>query len=150
MTSRRHGFALIAALVAIILIAVLVTGALFASSQESQAASTQIADHQAFAYAERAALLEIAHWSCPECDLMPVGSVIIRNPAPRSPFESTVFVSRLDSALFLVTGEGRVMSSGVPRAHRSVSIAVTISRDSTGSTTAASAGGEAWSAVRQM
>ncbi len=148
--SKRRGFALVAALVAIVLIAVLVTGALFASSQETHAASSEILDHQAFAYGERAALIAIGEWICPECDVMPVGSVIIRNPIPRPPFESTVFITRLDSALFLVTGEGRVMSSGRPRAHRSVSIAVMLSRDSAGRATAASVGGEAWSAVWQM
>ena len=53
---RRVGFALVAALVAIVLIAVLVTGALFSVNQEAHATSALLLDRQASGYAERAAI----------------------------------------------------------------------------------------------
>lgn len=146
----RPAFALAAALVAIVLIAVLVTGALFASSQETHAASAEVLDQQAFAYAERAAVLAGSDWVCGECDALALGGVIIRSPTPSPPFESTVFITRLDSAVFLVTGEGRVTSSGVARMRRRISIAVQISRDSLGIARASRVNGEAWAAAYQM
>ena len=146
----RRGFALAAALVALVLIGVLVTGALFASSQETRASAAELADEKAFAFAERAAVSAVAAWACPECDLMPVGSVIIRTPIPSPPLESTVYITRLDSAVFLITGEGRIVDNGSIRAKRRVSIAVAITRDSLGGTSAARLRKQYWSAAYQM
>jgi hypothetical protein len=146
----RRGFALATALVAIVLIAVLVTVALFASIQETHATAAQVADEKALEFAELAVIQASANWVCPECDEMPVGSVIIRTPVPSPPLESTVYITRLDSALFLVTGEGRLMESGVARVKRRVSIAVTTSRDSLGVSTSRRLRGESWSANYQM
>ena len=146
----RRGFALAAALAALVLIGVLVTGALFASNQETQASAAELADEKALAFAERAALGFAAGWTCPECDVMPVGSVIIRNPAASPPLESTVYITRLDSAVFLVTGEGRIVESGTTRVKRRVSIAVATSRDSLGNTVASRLRQEYWAATYQM
>jgi len=146
----KRGFALAAALAALVLIAVLVTGALFASSQESHATGAELDDQKVLAYAERSALEAAGNWVCPECDLLPVGSVIIRNPAPSPPLESTVYIHRLDSAVFLITGEGRISGSGAPGARRRVSIAVKITRDSLGTITSSRIGGDAWVAAYQM
>lgn len=146
----RRGFALVTALVSLILIGVLVTAALFASTQETHASAAELADEKVFAYAERAAVMSAATWVCPECDLMGIGSVIIRNPEASPPLESTVYITRLDSALFIVTGEGRIVESGVARVRRRVSVAVTTSRDSLGVTRAHLTGGEYWSAAYQM
>lgn len=147
---ERAGFALVAALVGIVLIAVLVTASLFASIQETHASAAEVLDQQAAAYAERAALATIAFWSCPECDAMRVGGVIIRSPAAQQPFESTVFITRLDSALFLVTAEGRVNASGAARLRRRVSIAVIASRDARGVPQTSRVSEQAWSAAYQM
>src|SRR5215217_4998171 len=146
----RHGFALATALVAIVLIAVLVTAALFASNEETHASAAELADEKAFAYAERAAVHAAGSWACAECDVMTVGSVIIRNPVPLPPLESTVFITRLDSALFLITGEGRIIDSGGARVRRRVSIAVKTSRDSLGVTTATPLRGQYWTAAYPM
>jgi hypothetical protein len=146
----RRAFALATALVALVLIAVLVTAALFASNQETHASAAELADEKAFAFAERAAVLTAADWVCAECDVMAVGSVIIRNPAPLPPLESTVFITRLDSAVFLVTGEGRIMDSSGARMRRRVSIAVKTSRDSLGVATAMPLHGQYWTAAYPM
>lgn len=146
----RRGFALAAALVALVLIAVLVTGALFASSQESHATGAELDDQKVLAYAERSAVEAAGNWECPECDLLPVGSVIIRNPAASPPLESTVYITRLDSAVFLITGEGRITASGASKARRRVSIAVKITRDSLGAITSSRIDGDSWIAAYQM
>jgi len=146
----RKGFALAAALVALVLIGVLVTGALFASNQETHASAAEMADEKAFAFAERAAVTAASSWVCPDCDLLPVGAVIIRNPEPSPPLESTVYITRLDSTLFVVTGEGRIVESGSPRVKRRVSIVVTTSRDSLGIVTSHRIDGQSWSATYQM
>lgn len=146
----KRGFALAAALVALVLIGVLVTGALFATSQESRASAAELADEKAFAFAERAAVSTAASWVCPECDVMAVGSVIIRTPISSPPLESTVYITRLDSAVFLVTGEGRIVDNGTIRVKRRVSIAVATTRDSVGSTSTSRLEKQYWSAAFQM
>ena len=147
---KRPGFALASALVALVLIAVLVTGALFASNQESHSSSAQLLDQKVLAFAERSALETAANRTCPECDLLPVGSVIIRNPVARPPLESTVYITRLDSAVFLVTGEGRIRESGASTVRRRVSIAVKITRDSLGTSTSSRIAGDSWIAAYQL
>lgn len=148
--SKRPGFALAAALIGLVLIGVLVTGVLFSTSQETRATGAQIADQKVFAYAERAALQAASIWECPECDGMTAGSVIIRNPAPSPPLESTVFITRLDSALFLITGEGRITISGESSLRRRVSLAVRIRLDSLGKASASRIETGSWTAVWQM
>jgi len=150
MAVTRRGFALAAALAAIVIIAVIVTGALFASGQESRATRLEILDQKTVQYAERAALLRIGGWSCPECDSMRVGAVITASSTADSPLESTVYITRLDSALFLVVGEGRVVVSGATRLSRRVSIVVRTSRDSTGVARASRLRGYAWAAAYKM
>lgn len=147
---KRQGFALLTALLALVLIAVLVTGALFATSQESRSAGTQLVDQKAFAFAERSALQTTAGWTCPECDLLPIGSVIIRNQVSSPPLESTVYITRLDSTVFLVTGEGRTSESGASTVRRRVSIAVKITRDSVGTSTASHIPGDSWIAAYHL
>lgn len=146
----RRGFAMAAALGAIVIIAVIVTGALFASGQESRATRLEILDQQTVQYAERAALLRIAGSSCPECDSMRVGGVITMSSAADPPLESTVYITRLDSALFLVVGEGRSVLSGAIRLSRRISIVVGTSRDSTGVVRASRLRGHAWAAAYKM
>src|SRR5512138_869829 len=146
----RPAFALAAAIVALVLIAVLVTGVLAASGDEARATRAEILDQKAFSFAERVAFTSAMEWQCPECDLLSVGSVIIRNPSSSPPLESTVYITRLDSTLFLVTGEGRIVEAGTPRVRRRVSVAVKITRDSLGAPRSSRIDGESWAAAWQM
>ena len=146
----RPAFALAAALIGIVLIAAMVTGAMYAANQETSATAAEIVDQQVSAYAERSALLTMAYWSCGQCDAMTVGSVLVRSPTNDPPLESTVYVTRLDSALFLVTAEGRFVSSSSVRARRRISIAVGTARDSSGITRAFRVSEQAWSSAYQM
>ena len=147
---ETDGFALPTALAAIVLIAVLATSALFASNQESLATRWDILDQQASAYAERSALRAISGWSCAGCDDLAPGGVFSETPAPDPPLESTVFITKLDSAFYLVVGEGRVTSAGATRIRRRVAITVRTARDSLGVTRAFPLHPHSWSAVYGM
>ncbi len=146
----RAGFALVAALLALILIAVLVTGALFATNQETRASDAEMLDQKAASYAELAALNAIADWNGPACDALAVGEVIIESPAADSPFESSVYVTRLDSALFLVVGEGRIASGGATRLRRRVALTVRSVRGADSQSRAMRVSEQAWAAIYQM
>lgn len=146
----RGGFVLVVAIVAVVLIAALATGAMFAVNQETSATSAAILDQQAGSYAERAAIETLARWDCAACDSLAVGGVIERGPASDPPLESSVYVTRLDSALFLVTAEGRVASGAEIRLSRRVSIVVKIARDTTGASRASRVSEHAWAAVYDM
>lgn len=146
----RRGFALATALACVVLIAVIASAAIFASGQEARATRTEILDHQAFAYAERAAQMTVSAWACPACDSLAVGGVIVESPSNDPPLESTVYTTRLDSALYLVVAEGRIVVSGATRLRRRVSVAVRTSRDSAGVTRAIPLAPHAWAALYQM
>ncbi|HKY97799.1 MAG TPA: hypothetical protein VJL35_08070 [Gemmatimonadaceae bacterium] len=142
----RPGFAIASAIAALVLIGFLVTAALFATAQESRATSAEMIDAKAFAYAEQVALAAAADWTCSTCDLLPAGSVIIRNTAALPPLEGTVYITRLDSAVYLVTGEARSESAALPLSRR-VSIVVTTSTDSLGVIHAVPLSREFWTPV---
>ena len=146
----RRGFALAAAIMALVLIATLAAGALFASSQETHASESELLETRAALYAERIALGEIDTWNPVSRDSLKVGAVIVDNPSPDPPFESTVYVTRLDSAVFLIVGEGRIMSGGASRIRRRVAIAVRAARDPGGAERVQHLSDYAWTALYQM
>ena len=147
---QRRGFALAAALMALVLVAVMITGALFASSQETHATQAEGLETRAATYAERAALKKIDSWNPVLCDSLAPGAVIIANPPADPPLESTVYITRLDSAVFLVVGEGRIASSGPSRVRRRIAIAIKIARDAQGVEHALRVSEQAWTALYQM
>jgi hypothetical protein len=133
-----------------VLIAVLAAAALFSSNQEARATATEMLDQQAFSFAERAGWLAVDGWICGGCDSLAVGGVITRSTYSEPPFESTVYTTRLDSALYLVVAEGRVVNRGSTRLKRRIAIAVGLSRDSAGIARAFPLPLLAWSAMHQM
>lgn len=149
-TGRRRGFALAAALMALVLVAAMITGALFASSQETHASEAESLEARAATYAERAAINKLDTWDAVLCDALAPGAVIIANPPANPPLESTVYITRLDSALFLIVGEGRITSSGPLRVRRRIAIAVKIARDAQGVEHALRVSEQAWTALYQM
>lgn len=146
----RRGFALAAALMAVVLIAMMITGILFAMSQETHAGEAEVLDARVVAYAERMVLKQIDSWNAASCDGLPPGSVLIENPPADLPLESTVYITRLDSAVFLVVGEGRIASSGAVRVRRRIAIAVRIARDAQGVEHALRVSEQAWTALYQL
>jgi hypothetical protein len=147
---RRIGFALPAALACLVLIALLVTAVLFATSQEAHATRSAIHDQQASSYAERSAWMAIEGWNAGMCDSLAVGGVLMVTGPTDPPLESTVYTTRLDSALFLVVAEGRVVAAGATRLKRRIAIAVRTSRDSLGHVRAMPLWPQTWAAVYQM
>lgn len=145
----RRGFALAAALVALVVIAILVSGALFAANQETHATEAEILDQQTTSFAERSAAIAVAEWSCGECDVMAAGSVISVTTGAAPPLESTVYITRLDSAHYLVTGEARFTRAGSVLVRRRSSVIVAVTRDSLGVFNASRIGGESWAAGYQ-
>ncbi len=148
--SETRGFALPAALACLVLIAVLATAALFASSQEAQASRFEMLDQQASSYAERSAWVAIDAWNPERCDSLAVGGVLMVTGPTDPPLESTVYTTRLDSALFLVVAEGRVVAAGATRLKRRIAIAVRTSSDSLGQTRAVPLNPQSWAAIYQM
>ncbi len=149
---RRNdsGFALAAALLAIVLIAVLITATVFASTQEARATSAQVIAMQVASYAERAALLTISAWECPQCDSLRIGQATTRARTPDPPLESKVSITRLDSSLFVVMAEASAARWNASPVRRRVSITVQTSRDSSGVTRAYMIPGNAWAAIYSM
>jgi len=143
----RCGFALAAALAAMVLIAVLVTGVLFAAGQEARSTRHAIPDQQAFAYAEFAASRAIASMNLATYASASIGAVSVLTPARDGLLESTVYITKLDSALVRVVAEGRVSGADAARLRRRVEIVVRVTRDSSGTSRALRIPSIAWSAL---
>lgn len=124
-----RGFALVAALMALVLIALLITGAFFASGQEVAIARNELRDQQAFAYAEYAVAHALESWGVSAAAAISTGQTFSFAPAPANRLESTVFITRLDTALYLVVAEGRVRSADAFGVRRRVGIVVRTVRD---------------------
>lgn len=144
---RRGGFALAAALAAIVLIAALVTGVLFAAGQETRATRHAILDRQTFAYAELVASRAIASLNPATMADSGVGATTTYEPSRDDSFASTVFITKLDSALFLVVAEGRIAAADALQLRRRVGIVVRAARDSSGAERVTRIGEQAWSAL---
>jgi len=112
-----------------VLIALLITGAFFASGQELAIARAELRDQQALAFAEYAAAHAIEGWDASARESMTVGQTATVQSAADGPLQSTVLVTMLDSALFLVVAEGRVATADAYSLRRRVGIVVRTIRD---------------------
>jgi len=121
---REGGFVLVAALVTLVLIALLITGAFFASGQELGVGRNEIRDQQAFEFAEYALAHAIAGWDGPARESMTVGQTTLLPPVLVERLESNVFVTKLDTALYLVVAEGHIATSDALDLRRRVGILV--------------------------
>ena len=106
----RRGFVLVAALVAIVITALLITGAFFAGSQDMAVSRAELRDRRTFGYAEYALAHTIDSWNSADRDRMSVGETTSFENVADAPLESTAYITRLDSALFLVVSEARLRS----------------------------------------
>ena len=132
ITRGRRGFALIAALVALVIIALLITGAFFAGGQDMAVSRAELRDRRVFAYAEYAAAHAIDSWNAADRGRMSSGETWSLEFAGDLPLESTVFVTRLDSALYAVVAEARLSTAEGNGLSRRVGILVTSVRDGVG------------------
>jgi hypothetical protein len=128
----RSAFAIPAALCAIVIIAALVTGALFSSAQETFATRLEILDQQAFAVAELGASRAVSGWNGPMLESVAQGSTTPLGSISAPPLESSVMATKLDRGLFVVVSEGRVNSPNARGIRRSVAILLHAERADSG------------------
>jgi hypothetical protein len=115
---------LIAALIALVLIAVLITGAFFASGQDLSISRAELRDQQVFSYAEYAVAHAISDWSVADRSRMAVAETQSVARSSDDPLESTVFVTRLDSALYSVVAEARLTTADAAGLRRRVGLVI--------------------------
>src|SRR5689334_22679598 len=126
----RHGFVVAIGMFAIVIIAAIVASVTFNISQETNITAAAGWADQAGDFAEAQANSALSAWPCDSCDQMPVGSVFHLESQPAPPLESSIYVTRLDSALYLITAEGRVKTSAGVLARRRISLTAVARRDS--------------------
>jgi hypothetical protein len=141
----RAGFAIPAAICAIVIIAALVTGALFSSAQETSAARLGILDQQAFAVAELGASRAVSAWNGPLLESAAQGSTTSLGLISAPPLESSILATKLDSGLFMVVSEGRVTSPDARGIRRSVAILLRAERADSGAFVIRRLREQAWS-----
>lgn len=146
----RSGFVLAVALFAIVIIAAVVASVSFTATEETQSTSAEIRDERAEIFAEEIALSSLAAWPWDLCDQSPIGSVFTREAQSAPPLEGTLYVTRLDSALYLVTAEGRLKTAAGVIAQRRISITATARRDTLGAMHVSRTRGQYWAANYQI
>jgi Tfp pilus assembly protein PilX len=147
MPSDRHraGFVLVAAIVALVLIALLITGAFFASAQDLAVTRAELRDQQAFAYAELALASSLQSWDAASREAMSVGETATIQSNSDPPLESSVFITRLDSALYSIAAEGRMTTADAHGLRRRVGIIVCTVLNGARITPPERVGEQAWS-----
>lgn len=145
MSAHRRGFVLVAALVALVIIALIITGAFFASGQELVVARNELRDQQTFSYAEYAAAKALESWNASARDSMSWGETQRLASLSRGLLESDVFVTKLDTALYLVTADGRLRSADAAGLRRRVGVLVRTTRDGAPINPPLRVSGQAWS-----
>lgn len=125
----RRGFVLIATLVALIIIVLLITGAFVAGGEDFAVSRAELRDQQTFAYAEFAAGRALSGWNAADRSVMTIGSSATVVTTSDSPLESSVLVTRLDSALYSLVAEAMLTSVDGNRLKRRVEILVTAVRN---------------------
>lgn len=126
---NRRGFVLVAAIVALVLIALLITGAFFASAQDLAVTRAELRDQQAFAFAEFALASSLQGWDATAREMMSVGETAAVQGVADPPLESSVFITRLDSALYAVVAEARMTTADAYALRRRVGIMVCTARN---------------------
>jgi type II secretory pathway pseudopilin PulG len=113
----RKGFALVAAILAVVLIAALVAGVLFATTEETRA-STVAGDREvALDACDAAIAMAITEPGVLLPDSIGVGGMIASRAGGHGP-EVIVYITRLDSALYSILAESVRAPGSVGSAHR--------------------------------
>jgi Tfp pilus assembly protein PilX len=141
--NRRHGFALVAALLAIVLIGALVAGAMFATTEETRVGATSVAREIVLMNAESAIASLVSESSVARPSDVGVAGVVSMH-TQISGQSATLYLTRLDSTLYWIVAEAAAdpRHSGV---RRRVGMLVTTSRLSDGTISAMPVSERAWS-----
>lgn len=133
---RRKGFALVAALLALLLIAALIASVFFAAAEETRISGASAAKEAALSAAESAIELTIRDWSGSIRDSINLGDVR-SSTVDGFGMPVGVHVTRLDSTLYSIVAEVRSVSSqlsarrrigAIVRAHLAPDHSITIDR----------------------
>jgi hypothetical protein len=139
----RRGFVLLAALLAIVLIGALVTGVMFATREDTMAGSAGVEREAAMIAAESAIAMVVADAAPPLPATIGVSGTTSRSidAVGRA---VTIYMTRLDSTLFLIVGEA-VANPSRSGARRRVGVLVNTVHRADGSTTIDPISRRAWS-----
>lgn len=116
----RSGFALPAAIIALVLLSALVAGALFISTEELRAGRTDVEDQRAFAAAEFALDRAVAEWDTRRNISVPVGvRVVIDETTPVAGDRVEVVATRVQRRAFWMTAHATAGRGGlsIPARH---------------------------------
>ncbi|HEU4631934.1 MAG TPA: pilus assembly PilX N-terminal domain-containing protein [Gemmatimonadaceae bacterium] len=107
----RRGVALLTALLGVVVITILVTGGLFASTQEFRSGRNQLVEQRAFAVAEYGLNAEISNWdrsrNLPPPTGMAIGAADARKRYVSGRDTAFVTITRLTPTTYWVVSEGR-------------------------------------------
>ena len=115
--AERKGFALAAAILGVVLIGALVGGVLFAVTEETRAGASGVDREIVLNACETAIALAITEPGVSLPDSIGVEGTIARRDGGPGP-EAIVYITRLDSALYLILAESVPESDGSRDAHR--------------------------------
>lgn len=132
--NRRAGFALAAALVAVILFGALIAGAFVATTEESRVSLNAELAERSLNAAESAAEGDVAGWASQQADSLIAGQRKSRSWTSNGVPLTTTLI-RLNGVLFLLAGEATGIdhsAAGVPSIRRRIGILLRRVADSTG------------------
>lgn len=138
LKSHEQGFALAAALLAVVLIGALVAAVFFATTEETAIGSAFRSRQLALGAAESALESVLAGGFTPSVDSIDAGETTIHQTG-----SATAYITRLDSLLYWVVAESE-FGIDATKSRRRIGIAVTIARDSSGFGRVARVPGQAW------
>lgn len=141
--NHRRGFALVAALLAILLIGALVTGAMLATTEETRAGATGVSRELALMAAESAVTALVSEASMMRPNEVGLGGAVSES-TQISGRTVTLYLTRLDSTLYWVVAE----AAADPRrsgARRRIGMLVTSEVRSNGTTSISPISERAWS-----
>ncbi|HJU65456.1 MAG TPA: hypothetical protein VJ596_07250 [Gemmatimonadaceae bacterium] len=124
-STPRKGFALVAAITAIVVIGALITGIFFASTQEYRIGSNTLLQARALTAAEYGLNVVLAQqgtvapdsgWNPAWNNALGTGQIVTRQYLPKDGSVDTLRVTRLDAKSFFVVSEGRAGVAGNSRA----------------------------------
>ena len=108
---RRSGFVLVAALLALLLIAALVTGVLFAAAEATHMGTASSSRALALIAAESAIERSAESWSWPASEALEIGAPTV-STLDDNGLSVVVHVTRLDSALYWVVADAQPALTG--------------------------------------
>ena len=123
-SSRREGFALATAILAIVVIGLLIAGSFFGSTQEFRAGRNTLYQERALAAAEYGQNVVLTDWSTANAIAMKPGQMATRSVTVQSGTTADVKVTKLNQLTFSVVSEGQAATGTGMAARRRTGLLV--------------------------